>query len=898
MKRNIHIVLLLIFLLTILSGCSLTKVDVSDFSINFMDNTIISASDIINTEDLTHTIDIPQGDTYTVKYTLPKQLEQIDYDIKQDNENVEVKKYSNGITIEGKTIGNTKLTFSFDGNFDKKKVTLNVNIKPSILYITSTQSVDLTGNPKPNSNNTVEIEANGIYTEITLNADNGEEVVNGVKYKVTPIKEINTEIKDNKLYVSTVKAGTFTLDIEATANEYKPAKYQLTINAKTPLIQCKITEPNFNEIYLNDENIKINILPENLNTDRIVYYRKEKKIKADPTKLLRYDVKYDEEMLTVRNDMSGNISFTPKKQGNTTLTITLIADGYENYTYTSNFKILPPRAKFIPSTDLIDIDVKNGLRVQYSKTDKTDLEFIYDKANINIQVGSTGIFVRGLKESSGDIKVRAFGEGLIETITTIPYKVTKEKIRPTISAEMIGDVITKNKYLQFGNIPKHSNIEYKMSEEGKLEVSISDGRLILKPIADGTVDLEIEITADGYESFYLKKQIKIQCPKIILESKITDLYFSEGEKETIAIKKQPTTSVTITAKPVDENVCTVEVSSSGTLQVTAKQMGNTEIIVEGKREGYTPYILKIPVTVGEKKTTLKIATSVEAYPDFINSIPYEIPEKDGNLTYVASSNIEVVSFNGGNKGRLVFKAIGEGTITFTATSSEAIDNIVICNVQYLNQSTNANGINILHLFDEVEGYTVYNHNKTMFNMFNLPPTSADINPNTYGEELEALTALAKSITNNKGSNRNKALAIYNWVIRNIYYDYDGLNGKSDLYTTAYDVYKNKRGICDGYASLYAELCRIAGVPARKVEGQYRYQDKNWANSTVNTHAWNEVWIDNKWVIVDSTWGTYYRYENGKFDKSKGIDTTYRYFSPTLENFSKDHRIDTIETFYN
>lgn len=57
--------------------------------------------------------------------------------------------------------------------------------------------------------------------------------------------------------------------------------------------------------------------------------------------------------------------------------------------------------------------------------------------------------------------------------------------------------------------------------------------------------------------------------------------------------------------------------------------------------------------------------------------------------------------------------------------------------------------------------------------------------------------------------------------------------------------KSKSGICYDYASLFAGILRSQGIPAKLVKG-YKSDLKEY-------HAWNEVLIDNKWIVIDTTY---------------------------------------------
>lgn len=89
---------------------------------------------------------------------------------------------------------------------------------------------------------------------------------------------------------------------------------------------------------------------------------------------------------------------------------------------------------------------------------------------------------------------------------------------------------------------------------------------------------------------------------------------------------------------------------------------------------------------------------------------------------------------------------------------------------------------------------------------------------------------------------SKLKVIYDWVILNNTFNredtfetqgiYNGLTGNGALQ-------------CQGYAKTFMYLCDIAGIDCMVVNGQ---------NSEGGSHAWNVVYCDNGYYIVDTTWG--------------------------------------------
>lgn len=98
----------------------------------------------------------------------------------------------------------------------------------------------------------------------------------------------------------------------------------------------------------------------------------------------------------------------------------------------------------------------------------------------------------------------------------------------------------------------------------------------------------------------------------------------------------------------------------------------------------------------------------------------------------------------------------------------------------------------------------------------------------------------------------KIIMIYNFISRNISYDHqlaeDIINGKIEVYhPKAIDVLDNKKGICYDYAVLFAAMCRSQDIPCDIVKGYYKGIP----------HAWNKVYINNRWYLINPSAKTNY-----------------------------------------
>ena len=127
----------------------------------------------------------------------------------------------------------------------------------------------------------------------------------------------------------------------------------------------------------------------------------------------------------------------------------------------------------------------------------------------------------------------------------------------------------------------------------------------------------------------------------------------------------------------------------------------------------------------------------------------------------------------------------------------------------------------------------------------------------------------------------KAAAIYDWIAKNVRYDYDNLDdGDYMLKYTAYAAAIDKKAVCQGYANLFYRLANSAGIDCRIITGRGN-SGSGWID-----HAWNIVQMDDgKYYCVDVTW------DEGR--------SSHSYFLKGLTEFSKNHvvRMENEYTYF-
>ncbi len=113
------------------------------------------------------------------------------------------------------------------------------------------------------------------------------------------------------------------------------------------------------------------------------------------------------------------------------------------------------------------------------------------------------------------------------------------------------------------------------------------------------------------------------------------------------------------------------------------------------------------------------------------------------------------------------------------------------------------------------------------------------------KDADKALAKAKELTEGAATDEQKAKAIYEYIIRNVSYDKELARKVTTDYVPDIDgTLKSGKAICYGYATLYAAMLRSEGIPAKLAMGTTNLVDEY--------HAWNEVYLGGKWVIVDTT----------------------------------------------
>lgn len=165
---------------------------------------------------------------------------------------------------------------------------------------------------------------------------------------------------------------------------------------------------------------------------------------------------------------------------------------------------------------------------------------------------------------------------------------------------------------------------------------------------------------------------------------------------------------------------------------------------------------------------------------------------------------------------------------------------------------------------------------------------------TDKRQEDQVTAKVKTVLSSLGVSKKtsygKVKAIYDYICKNVKYDYAGLSNNSYGKFTAYNALIYGRAVCQGYANLFYRMAMDAGVPTRLIPGSSRGV----------SHAWNIAKLGNYYYNLDSTWDagsknyTYFLKSDGSFpDHTRKADFATAAFKRAYPVSSKSYKATSV-----
>jgi Transglutaminase-like superfamily len=158
----------------------------------------------------------------------------------------------------------------------------------------------------------------------------------------------------------------------------------------------------------------------------------------------------------------------------------------------------------------------------------------------------------------------------------------------------------------------------------------------------------------------------------------------------------------------------------------------------------------------------------------------------------------------------------------------------------------------------------------------------------------------------------KARAIFRWITENIRYDYKYYNrynykgkepktykckddedceAKKIVWETNFinKVLRKRKAVCQGYSMLFKKMCDIAGLKSEIITGYVRTEYYQVGTSGILDHAWNAIWLDSAYYLLDATWaaGGCFKDNDGKLLLYQKSFNDYYWLTPS-NDFARNH----------
>lgn len=177
--------------------------------------------------------------------------------------------------------------------------------------------------------------------------------------------------------------------------------------------------------------------------------------------------------------------------------------------------------------------------------------------------------------------------------------------------------------------------------------------------------------------------------------------------------------------------------------------------------------------------------------------------------------------------------------------------------------------------------------------------SVDATARQFSSDINSAQELASIISKNYATDIDKVRALYIYLTNNIAYDLNDYKYGANNYSFSYSSKKeleekirkrdleviqrtlsSKKAICEGYSMVYKEVCDILNIKCEIISGYSRT-----VSSTIGVfpieerHAWNAVYINSQWNLIDTTWGAGYSKDANHWIQS--FDANYFFTKPEV-----------------
>lgn len=145
-------------------------------------------------------------------------------------------------------------------------------------------------------------------------------------------------------------------------------------------------------------------------------------------------------------------------------------------------------------------------------------------------------------------------------------------------------------------------------------------------------------------------------------------------------------------------------------------------------------------------------------------------------------------------------------------------------------------------YSRIDRYEIYlepEENRTSYSDFEDPKDA-------YRAIEETERIAQEFVKTLEGSDAEKLRQIHDWLVDGAVYD---MSHNEPHMRSIYGAIVNKKSVCAGYAFAFKYVADLAGLNTIYVTGIGTFAEGN----TPEAHAWNHVYVNGNWSLVDVTW---------------------------------------------
>jgi hypothetical protein len=168
-------------------------------------------------------------------------------------------------------------------------------------------------------------------------------------------------------------------------------------------------------------------------------------------------------------------------------------------------------------------------------------------------------------------------------------------------------------------------------------------------------------------------------------------------------------------------------------------------------------------------------------------------------------------------------------------------------------------------------------------------------------EASTVKELADKLTRGYPTAIEKTRAIFRWMTGKISYrtTFKNVEAPEENDTAALkplservaeSVLRNRQALCDGYSRLFKTLCDYASIQCEVIYGYARTETHKQIQRFGSNHAWNAVYLDSNWYLLDVTWASGF-IDSRTEQYVQHLDE--QYFLTTPDNFIREHYPDDL-----